>query len=132
MSDTKKDWGWYIGKSDEVYTSGPETYENAVQIARDEYGGAYICEAYKAPKQLSSMFDVHDWLERCEDQVWDECVGENGDALFHMKKEKRQSLQATVRAAIDEWQFQNGLTFMPFMFTECRNHEYIDAPEEGE
>ena len=130
MSDDQKDWGWYIGRDDEVYTSGPETYEDAVRIAREEYEGAHICEAYKTPVALASMFDVHDWLEQCEDQVWDEYVGENGDQLFDMTPDQKKSLQDTVRAAIGAWQTENKLTFMPFMFTESRNHQYIAAPKD--
>lgn len=132
MADDQKDWGWYVGRDDELYTSGPEEYEDAVRIARDEYGGAYICEAYKAPVRLSSMFDVHGWLEQCEDRVWEECIGENGDKLFDMTPEQSKSLQDVVRAAIDKWQAKSNLTFMPFMFTECRNHDYIPALAETE
>lgn len=127
----EKDWGWYVGRDDEVYTSGPETYEDAVRIAREEYEGAHICEAYKAPVPLASMFDAYDWLERCEEQVWDEYVGENGDCLFDLTTEQIKSLQDTVRAAIEKWQTENGLTFMPFMFTEARNHAYISADAEA-
>jgi hypothetical protein len=127
----EKDWGWYVGRDDEVYTSGPETYEDAVRIAREEYEGAHICEAYKAPVPLASMFDAHDWLEECEERVWDEYVGQNGDCLFDLTPEQTKSLQNTVRAAIEKWQTENGLTFMPFMFTESRNHEYISAPAEA-
>jgi hypothetical protein len=131
MADDQKDWGWYIGRDEEVYTSGPETYEDAVRIAREEYEGAHICEAYKAPVPLASFFDVHGWLEQCEDQTWDEYVGENGDALFDVTPEDREALQVAVRAAIEKWQSDRGLVFMPFMFTECRNHQYIPAPAEA-
>jgi len=126
----EKDWGWYIGRDDEIYTSGPESKECAMRIAREEYEGAHICEAYKEPVSLSSMFDACEWIEDCEDKVWDECVGENGDILFDMTPEDRDSLQVAVRAAIAKWQADRKLVFMPFMFTEARNHEYIMSTDD--
>ncbi len=131
MSEDQKDWGWYVGRDEEVYTSGPETRENAIRIARDEYEGAHICEAYKAPVSLASMFDAHGWLEDCEDAAWEVHIGENGDLLFDVTPEDREALQVAVRAAIEKWQAERGLTFMPFMFTEARNHEYIPAVAEA-
>jgi hypothetical protein len=125
MTDDKKDWGWYVGHDDEVYTSGPETYEDAVRIAREEYEGAHICEAYKDPVPLSSMFDVHNWLEQCEERACEEYLGEDGRELFDVTTEQATELQGAVRAAIEKWQSENKLTFTPFMFTEARNHEYI-------
>jgi len=130
VKDDQKDWGWWIGRDDEVYTSGPETYEDAVRIAREEYEGAHICEAHKVHVPLASMFDAHGWLENCEEQVWDECVGENGDVLFDMTPEDCNALQFAVREAIAKWQADRGLIFMPFMFTEARNHAYISADSE--
>jgi hypothetical protein len=126
----EKDWGWYIGRDDEVYTSGPETYDDAVMIAREEYEGAHICEAYKAPVQIASLFDAHDWLERCEDQVCDDYIGENGDVLFDVTPEDRDALQLAVRHAIKKWQAERKLVFTPFWFTETRNHQYINPEED--
>jgi hypothetical protein len=131
MTDDEKDWGWYIGRDEEVYTSGPETYDEAVRIAREEYEGAHICEAYKAPVPLASFFDAHGWLEQCDEQAWDDYIGENGDVLFDVTPEDREALQVAVRAAIEKWQSDRKLVFMPFMFTETRNHEYISADAEA-
>lgn len=130
MDEDQKKWGWYIGRDGENYTSGPETYEDAVHIAREEYEGAHICEAYKAPVSLASMFDADDWLERCEDCVGFDYMGESGEHLFDLTPEQAESLQGAVRAAIEKWQAQSGLTFMPYIFTEARNHAYISADAE--
>lgn len=132
MTEREKDWGWWVGRSEEIYTSGPETYEGAVQVARDEYEGAHICEAYKSPVSLASMFDAHGWIEDCEDRAWEDHVGESGDILFDVSPEDQGALQSAVRAAISKWQTDRNLTFMPFMFTETRNHEYIPAPDSAD
>ena len=101
-----------------------------MRIAREEYEGAHICEAHKAPVSLSSFFDAHGWLEQCDDQAYDDYIGENGDSLFDVTPEDREALQVAVRAAIEEWQKERNLVFTPFMFTEARNHDYIPAPIE--
>ena len=125
----KKDWGWYIGCDEEIYTSGPETYDDAVRIAREEYEGAHICEAYKEPVRLSKFFDAGYFLELCNEHAWDDYIGENGDVLFDVTPEDCEALQLAVRTSIEKWQAERNLVFTPFMFSECRNHQYINAEE---
>ena len=124
---TQPDWKWYVGHYEETFTSGPyDTRDEAVQIARDEYEGAWIIEAYKRPLKLSSFFDEDRFLEDAEEDCSD-LGNEDGDAIFYVTDAQAHDLVTRVRATIDQWQLDHGLVFMPWIFTGQRNLEFING-----
>lgn len=120
-------WKWYVGNDEAIYTSGPyDTREEAVQIARDEFEGGYIIEAYKLPVELSAFFDANRFLEDAEELAYD-LTNELGDPIFDPTGAQIDDLEKRIRVAIKQWQEDHKLVFMPFMFTGTRNGEYING-----
>lgn len=120
-------WKWYVGHSNEEYSSGPfDTREEAIYIAKEEYGGGYIVEAYKTPFNLANQFEVDRFLEDVEDNNY-ELANPDGGALIDITKDQEKDLQAMVRQAITDWQQKHNLVFMPWMFTDSRNEEFISG-----
>ena len=122
-----------MGCERETYITECDTREEAAQIAREEYEGAYIVEARKcANLQLSEHFDAEYFLERtndCNKDLWDEY----GEWMpFATTPEQTASLQCAVRAAIAKWQEENEIKFVPFVFAETRNEEWIPGPDDNE
>jgi hypothetical protein len=127
---TNPDWGWYVGYTDESYPSGPHnTREEAVQIAKEEFEGGYIVEAYRRPIDLSQHFEVDRFLEDFEDSNYD-LGNEDGDPLIDITPAQEKELEEMVRQAIKNWQTRNGLVFLPCAFTDTRNEEYIHGEVE--
>ena len=79
----------------------------------------------KSSAKLSDQFDAGQFLEDSDESVYDDCIGEYGDALFEATAEQQTDLKAMVGAAMDAWQKKHSLQFVPFMFSEMRNDEYI-------
>lgn len=133
-----EEWKWWVGSDDERFTTECNTREEAVQIARDEYEGAYIIEATRPSNiKLSSYFSVVRFIEDAEDRAYDDHADEDGnDYVFNFPPGKSveiiNDLESVVQAAIDDWQERNGLTFTGFKFTQVRNQEYIPPVEESE
>lgn len=124
---TEPDWKWYVGHSDEEYESGPyDTREEAVYIAREEYEGAYIVEAYKKPIDLALHFQADWFLENFEDNNYD-LSNPDGDPLIHTTPDQEKDLEAMVRQTIREWQQKHNLVFMPWFFTGARNEDYVNG-----
>ncbi len=121
-------WQWYVGYHDDEFSSGPyETREEAVQIAKDEYDeGGWIIEAYKRPVSLAAYFDAGDFLERAEEDGYD-FANENGDPLFDVDMDQMKDLQQRIRSAIEQWQADHKLEFIPWTFTGQRNLEFING-----
>jgi hypothetical protein len=123
---TEPDWKWYVGYSDEEYSSGPyQTRAEAVYIAKEEYEGGYIVEGYKEPIDLAKHFEADWFLENFEDNNY-ELAGPD-DPLIQITKDQQTDLEAMVRQAIRDWQQKHNLVFMPWTFTETRNEDYIDG-----
>lgn len=123
----QQNWGWYVGYTDEEYSSGPyQTRAEAVQIAKEEFEGAYIVEAYKQPESLAAHFDANRFLEYAEENVYD-MANPDGDPIFDPTGAQIDDLEKRVRATIERWQEDHKLVFMPWMFTDTRNEEFIDG-----
>jgi hypothetical protein len=121
------DWGWYVGYTDELYSSGPHaTRDEAVYIAKEEFEGGYIVEAYKRPIDLASFFEIRSFLEDFEDNNY-EFGNEDGDPIIDITPAQQKELEDMVRQAINNWQTRNGLVFLPWAFTQTRNEEYING-----
>lgn len=131
MSDK---WDWWVGSSEERYSTQCGTREEAVEIAREEYDdGAWIVEAQgPAYLKLSEYFDADGFIEMADERAFDDHADEeNPDALFETTPEQNADLQAAVRAAIDAWQERHDLTFRGFKFQAMRNGEFIPATEDA-
>ena len=117
-------WKWYSGPNDEAYTNGPfDTREQAV-AELDGLGG-YVIMARKVPLKLSDSFNVDEFLEDAEDSASD-LANEDGDPIFDVQIRHKADLETRVRAAIDAWQSEHNLTFVPWVFTETRHGERIE------
>lgn len=127
----KDDWSWWVGHDDERYTTECGSRDEAVQVAKNEYDGGYICEAKKPSNiKISRYFDGHMFAENAEDSASeDHGDPEGGDEIFKITPDQRKDMQIMVRAAMDAWQEKHGLTFTGFQFSASRNHEHIPAPD---
>lgn len=121
------EWYWWVGRDEEVYTDQCDSREQALEIVNSDYDTAYICEAIKRPLKLSDQFDAGRFLEDSDDNVYDDCIGENGDTIFEATAEQRKDLKEMVGAAMDAWTEKHKLQFVGFMFTEMRNEEYVES-----
>lgn len=129
MSD---EWNWWVGHTDERYTTQCDTRDEAVEIAKEEYDGAYIVEA-KGPAELklSSYFSADRFLESADEQAYDNHADEDsGDPIFDVSSDEMGALQTMIRMAIDEWQELHDLKFKGFKFQNQRNEEYIGVESE--
>lgn len=130
-----KEWIWWVGHSEEYYSTQCDTRDEAVQIALEEYGdGAWIVEAQgPANLNLSDYFESAYFTEIAEGRAYDDHANEEScDAIFETTSEQDDDLQRSVRAAIDAWQVRHNLTFRGFKFQAMRNAEYIPAKEPTE
>lgn len=124
---TEPDWKWYVGYHEEEYSSGPyETRAEAVQIAKEEYEGGWIIEAYKRPESLARYFNANNFLEHAEEAAYD-LANESGDPIFDPTGPQIDDLETRVRATIEKWQADHKLEFIPWTFTGQRNLERIDG-----
>ena len=124
-----KNWKWWVGSDECPYTTSCDTKDEAARIAREEYEGAWICEAHTIPVKLSESFEVGRFIENANENAYD-YIGENGDELFNPNAAAIVDLSKTIRAAMDAWQVRHDLKFTPHMFTEQRNVEYIEGASE--
>lgn len=121
------DWKWYVGHSEDYFTGGPyDTRDEAVYIAKEEFEGGWILEAHKRPVKLSAYFDEDQFLEHAGERSYD-LSGEDGEPIFDVTDAQAHDLVTRVRAAIDQWQLDHGLVFMPWVFSGQRNLEFIDG-----
>lgn len=121
------EWFWWVGRDEEIYHTQCGSREEAMQIVNSDYDTAYICEAIKRPLKLADLFDAGRFFDDSNDNVYDDCIGENGDTIFAATHEQQKDLQEIVCAAMDAWQEKHGLQFVPFMFSETRNEEYVES-----
>lgn len=127
---TQEIWKWYVGSCEEEFHTTCDTREEAVEIAQ-EYGGAWIIEATKDPDlKLSAYFDTDRFLENAEDSA-DDLKGPDCEALFYVTFDQGNDLEAVVRAAIDDWQAKHSLKFVPWVFVQTRNLQWIGDPQEA-
>lgn len=123
---TSENWKWWVGHDDERYHTSCETREEAVRIASEDQEGGYICEAIQSAIYLSDYFNADTFLEWAEERAWDDHGDPEGDNVtFEVAPDQQRALEAKVRAAIAEWQTENGLHFTGFKFSAQRNEEYI-------
>jgi hypothetical protein len=123
-----EEWKWYAGSNEETFEHGPfDTREQAI-AELDGYGG-YVIMARKVQLKLSQYFDAATFLENAEDDAYD-MANEDGDPIFDMTSDQQADLQARVRAAIEGWQYAQGLTFIPWGFNGTKHLERIEATED--
>lgn len=122
-------WGWWVGHSEERYHTECDSREEAVRIATEEQDGGYICEAQKNDDlRLSRYFTADRLIEYAEECSYDDFGDPDGDfPIFEVSSDQGADLEKRVRAAIDEWQADHGLTFKAWKFSAQRNEEYIPA-----
>ncbi|OJX99076.1 MAG: hypothetical protein BGP07_03150 [Rhizobiales bacterium 63-22] len=126
MSD--KNWKWYAGPDDEVFTIGPcDTREEAIEEAQGYgYEGFHLVEAVKDDIRLADYIGADNILEEAEERAYDLCDPESSESLFDVTGDQCADLTARLRKACDEWQEAHGLRFVPWAFTRTRNAEYIE------
>ncbi len=132
MSDEK--WSWWVGADDERYHTQCETRDEAVRIAKGECDGAWIIEARKPLNiRLSRYFDVSEFLDRADERAFEDHGDPDGntDSVFDIAANHQGDLEDKIKAAIDAWQDEHGLTFSGYQFSETRNGEYIPAETEA-
>lgn len=125
-------WKWWVGHDEERYTTECDSREEAVQIAKEEFEGAYIVEAIQANNiRLSEYFDAATFMENADEKAWDDHGDPEGDGpVFETTTpDQGKDLEAMVRAAIDAWQTKHSLRFKGWRFSASRNEEYIPADE---
>lgn len=124
-------WSWWVGNCEERYHTECATRDEALQIARDEYEGAWITEAMKpANIRLSDYFFASTFVEHAEDCAYDDHGDPEGDqVVFEWSAEQTNDLQEMVRLTIDAWQAKHNLVFTGFAFLAQRNTEFIPAGE---
>lgn len=126
MND-QNEWKWYSGSDQEAFTDGPfDTREQA--IAELDGHGGYVIMARKFPLRLSKYFDAAGFLEDAEEAVYDLC-NEDGDPIFDISNNQHADLEARVRATIEAWQDESGLTFIPWGFSGVKGLERIQGDE---
>ena len=124
---TEQEWKWYAGSNEETFEYGPfDTREQAI-AELDGYGG-YVIMARRVSLRLSKYFDADTFLENAEDRSCD-MANEDGDPVFDIDSDHKADLEARVRAAIEVWQYANGLTFIPWAFSGTKNLERVNADD---
>lgn len=129
---TTENWSWWVGHDEERFHTKCDSREEAVYIAREEYGGGWIVEAVKPGNiKLSGYFDVEDFLVRADECSQDDHSDPEGNHyVFEDTSPHCVDLEAMVRATIDQWQDKHGLVFTGWAFQAIRNLEYIPCPTE--
>ena len=127
-------WSWWVGHDKERYTDQCATREEALQIVRDKYDGAWITEALPPHTlSLSSFFDVDWFLEQADERAQEDYGDPEGDdPTFAPTPDQTADLEAMVRVAIDAWQAKHGLTFRGWLFAAMRNTEYIKGDDDAD
>lgn len=130
MDDLK--WSWWVGSDEESYHTECATRDEAVQIARDDYDGAWITEAAKpANIALSQYFISERFLDDADEQAYDYHGNyDSGEPVFDLTAEQCADLEAAVKAALDAFQAAHGLVFTGYRFMAQRHTEFI--PAEGD
>jgi hypothetical protein len=122
-------WEWWIGLDEERYSESFATREDALEAGRDQYDeGFYVMHACQRPIRLAEAFctdGVDDRLERFDEGMEHLHDPDDWQPIIELTAEQMRSLSQTLEAAADEWQRRNGLTFIPFAFTESKPAEYI-------
>lgn len=134
-------WEWWGGDDEERYLYGPcETKEDIIQEAthgctgefQDEENnwkiGIHICEAQREPLRVADWIDADSILERAEDNIVDsDRVSAEHDEgpWFECSTEQSSDLESRIKTACDDWQKDHGIKFVPFTFSNSRNHEFI-------
>lgn len=111
---------WYAGYDEEVFHCGPfDTREEAV---RSIDAPGFVIEGFKEPLRLSSFFDEASFLDEAEENV----PNDGDHMIFDVSYQQSVSLRTAIMAAIDQWQDDNKLVFMPPAFTQTRNLERVE------
>jgi hypothetical protein len=137
------EWAWYASyDGGENMQIGPcETREIALDELRQDGGGDHIdndgvwrcrgvvMECRENNVDLARFFDTERWLEDAGERMDDnDCGGdEDGERhpLLEISDEQQADLEASVRAAIRDWQKRHGLKLRSYWFMETRNSEDI-------
>jgi hypothetical protein len=123
-------WIWWVGSDPERFHTSCLTRDEAVQIAINDYDGAYIIEAIPSENiKLSDYFNAGDFIETANEAAYDLCDPEGYTYVFDTHSDTERELQEMVRAAIDAWQQKHELKFVSGSFQASRNLEYIRPPD---
>jgi len=122
------EYKWWYGPNEELFTEGPfDTRDAAVDFALSNDGGVVV-EARKSEVSLSSYIDVDDILEQAEERSADDHGWmEDCNPLFDLSSDDINSLERYMRGAVDKWQSDRELTFVPRVFSEVRNTTFVKA-----
>ena len=124
------EWKWWVGHDEEHYTTECDTRGEAIQVALEEYEGAWIVEAKKPPNLvLSDFIGVESLIESAEESAYEDYADPHGNPLFLVTPEQETELRSKVKAAVDMWQEDNKLIFSSYKFYDQRRCEYIQAPD---
>jgi hypothetical protein len=85
-------WKWWVGHDEERYTTECDSREEAVQIAKEEFEGAYIVEAIQANNiRLSEYFDATTFMENADENAWNDHGDPEGghDTFYKMVRAGR-------------------------------------------
>ena len=149
MHPCPDDWRWWASyDGGEHMAVGPaETRSELVAMLKVDRGGeyqaedgtwrikAYIGEFRENHQDLAGWFEADRFIEDTADRM-DECdcgSDENGEQhpLGNISKEQEADLEASVRAAIREWQKRHMLKLRFYWFAERRNEEHLDIVHPG-
>lgn len=126
------EWKWYAGPNEEFFSEGPfDTKDQAISAGADSFGESFhILEAIKEPILLSNFIPdggyLLEWADEAAMELGDP---DSGDPIFDLPQDKVESLTTCVKEAVNRWQAEQGLVFMPWVFSHTRNEEYIELPE---
>lgn len=144
------EWHWWASyDGGEHMTIGPaETRDQLVQMVEDDRCGEYqtedgtwrikadIGEYRQNHQDLARWFDAERFIEDAAERMDDDACGSDEDGERHpveeISKEQEADLEASVRAAIREWQSRHGLKLRSYWFYESRNEERLDIAHPGE
>lgn len=134
----KEEWHWYHAIHEEGSYSGKcPSREDAISEGMNDWGdehGFWIAEATNPSVKLFDYIDVHRIVEDAEEAVFedDRASAEWDDIVFKVTPDQKADLAARIKAACDEWEAANGLTFTVNTFKDMRNVEYIEAQGDTE
>lgn len=137
------EWNWWASyDGGEHMQIGPcATRDQALDELKQDGGGAYldndgvwrlqgvIEECRENHVDLARFFNADRWLEDAGEHMDDNDCGsdEDGDRhpLEEITKEQQADLEASVRAAMRDWQKRHGLKLRSYWFVETRGREDI-------
>lgn len=140
-------WNWWASyDGGERLTIGPaKSRDELIQMLRSDRCGEYqddqgqwrlkahICEYRDNNQDLAEWLDVEEILDLAAERMDDNGCGAEEDCphpLEEITPDQANDLQATIRAAVREWQQRHRLPLHCWYFRESRNSETLDIPVE--